>query len=102
VEQVAKDSVAHPALGSHVQVYDVVEVADPIRIGGGDVPDAVDGEVAGVMSGGAGRIRKRFLPEFDGGCRGTELDAGEQVGSCSLNPRFGDDATRFERRRFVV
>jgi hypothetical protein len=59
--------VAHPTLGSHVQVYDVVEGADPIRIGGGDVPDAVDGEAAGVMSGGAGRIRKRFLSEFDGG-----------------------------------
>jgi hypothetical protein len=92
--------VAHPAKGSQVQGYDVVEGADPIRIGGGNVP--VDGKMAGVMSGGAGRIRKCFLPEFDGGCRGTELDAGEQVGSCPLNPRFGGDATRFERRRFVV
>ena len=89
-------------MGSHVQVYDVVEGADPIRIGGGDVPDAVDGEAAGVMSGGAGRIRKRFLSEFDGGYGGTELDAGEQVGSCPLNPRFGDDAARSERHRFVV
>ena len=31
-----------------------------------------------------------------------ELDAGEEVGSRPMDPRFGDDATGFERRRFVM
>ena len=97
-----RGSTAHPATGLQVQVYDVVEGADPIRVGGGDALDVMNIEAARVMSGGAGRIRKCFLPEFDGRCWGTELDAGEQVGSRPLNPRFGDEATRFEPRRFVV
>ena len=71
MEQDGKDSVAHPALGSQVQVYNTVEGADPIRIGGGDIPDVVDGEIAGVMSGGAGRSGNDFFQSSMGG-------AGEQ------------------------
>jgi hypothetical protein len=91
--------------GSKCKVYDIVKGADPttlIRIRGGDDWNATNGETARVVSGRVGRIRKRLLPQFDVGFRGVEFDASEEVFSRPRNPRFGDDATRFERRRFVV
>jgi len=48
------------------------------------------------------RIRKGHLPPSEVGTEGGELDDGEKVFSRSVNPRFGDEATRFERRRFVT
>jgi hypothetical protein len=88
-----------------VQVYKVVKGADPItriRIFGGDDREAMDGETARVVSGGVGRIRKRLLPLSDVGVRGMEFDASEEVFSCPMNPRFGDDAARLKPGRFAA
>ena len=88
-----------------VQMYEVVKGADQttrIHIRSGDGRNATDGETARVVSGRGGRIRKRLLPQVDVGFRSVEFDASEEVDSCPMNPGFGDDATRFERRRFVA
>jgi hypothetical protein len=88
-----------------VEVYDIVKGGDPttrIRICGGDDWNARDGETARVVSGRVGRIREGLLPPFDGGIPGAEFDAGEEVYSRPRDPRFGDDATGFERHWFVV
>ena len=88
-----------------VEVYDLVKGGNPtthIRICGGDEREAADGEMAGVVSGRVGRIREGLLPPFDGGFLGAEFDIGEEVYSRPLDPWFGDDATSFERSRFVV
>ena len=77
--------------GFQAQVYEVVEGVGPatkIRICGGDGRGATNEEVARVVSGGAGRIWKRLLPQFNGGDRGIELDASEEVGSRPVNPGF--------------
>jgi hypothetical protein len=55
-----------------------------------------------VVGARVGRIRKRRLPQFDVGCRGMEFDAGKEVSSCPINPRFGDDAIHSKRSRFVM
>jgi hypothetical protein len=91
--------------GFQAQVYEVVEGAGPtaqIRICGGDDRGATNKEVARVVSGRAGRIWKRLLPQFNGGYRGIELDASKEVGSRPVDPGFGDDATSFERLRLVA
>jgi hypothetical protein len=88
-----------------VQVYEVVKGVDPITricIFGGDDREATDGETARVVSRRVGRIRKRLLPLSDVGVRGVEFDASEEVFSCPMNPRFGDDAARSERGRFAA
>jgi len=54
------------------------------------------------MSGRVGRIWKGLLPQFGGGKRGAELDVSEKVPSRPMNPRFGDNATGFERGRIIV
>ena len=79
--------------------------ADPttrIHIRDGNGRNASDGETAREVSGRGGRIQKRLLPQVDVGFRSVEFDASEEVDSCPMNPGFGDDATRFERRRFVA
>jgi hypothetical protein len=88
-----------------VQAYHVVKCADPTtcaRVSGGNEREIANGECARVVGGRVGRIRKRRLPQFDVGFRGMEFDAGEEVSPCPINPRFGDDATGFERKRFIV
>jgi hypothetical protein len=101
------DSIIIRAKGLQVQVYDVVKCADPatpIPICGGECRETRNEETASVVSGRAGRIRERLLPQLQvgGGCQEAKFDGGEEVRSCPMNPRFGDDTTRFERRRFVV
>ena len=94
-----------PAMGLQIQVYQVVKCADPttlIYICGSDSRDTTDGETARVVSGRVGGVWKRLLPQFGMESRGREFNAGEEVGSCPLNPRFGDDATGFECCRSVV
>jgi hypothetical protein len=94
-----------PATRFQVQVYEVVEGADPtthILICSGDDRNVTNRESARVASGRGGRIRKGLLPPIDRGCWGIEVNTSKEVRSRSLNPRFGDDATRFERRRFIV
>ena len=64
------------------QVDDIAKGADPtthIRTRGSDGRTTGNGETAGVVSGGIGRIRKGFLPQFDVGFLGVELDASEKV-----------------------
>ena len=92
-------------MGLQVQVYEVVKRADPttcIRICGGDGRKTTNEEMARVVGGGVGRIREGLLPQFDVRLRGVEFDASEEVGSRPMNPRFGDDATGFERGRLFV
>jgi hypothetical protein len=72
------------------------------RICGGDERNAMNGETTRVVSGRGGRIWKPLLPQFDVGFPGVEFDVSEEVLSRQTNPGFGDEATRFERRRFVV
>jgi hypothetical protein len=94
-----------PAKGLQVQVFEVVKGTDPttrFRIHGGDARKPINGEMARVVSGRVGRIRKRLLPQFDVELSGVEFDASEEVCSCAVDPGFGDDATGFECRRFVV
>jgi hypothetical protein len=105
VERDKGDFVVLPAKALQMQVYDIVKCADPttrIRVCDGDDRKAMNGEGACVVSGRVGRIRKRLLPQFEVGFRSVESDASEEVFSCPMNPRFGDDATCFEGRRFVA
>jgi hypothetical protein len=88
-----------------VQMYEVVKGADPtthICICGGDDRNAPNVESESVVGGRVGRIRKRLFPQLDVRCPVMEFDASKEVGSRPMNPGFGDDATRLERRRFVV
>ena len=55
-----------------------------------------------MVSWGVQKIRKGFPPTADVATSGTELDVIEQVLSGPIDPSFRDDATRFERFRFVV
>jgi hypothetical protein len=88
-----------------VQMYEFLKGANPttrFSISSGDGRKATNGETARVVSGRGGRIRKRLLPQLDVGFLGVEFDASEEVFSRPMNPRFGDDTTHFERRRFVA
>ena len=49
-----------------------------------------------------GRIWKGLFPQLDGTIWGMESDVSEKMLSSSRNPRFGDEAARFERSRFIV
>ena len=91
--------------GLQVEVCEVLKRADPtahISICSGDGRNTTDGETARVVSGRAGRIRKRLLPQLDVGFQSVEFERSEQVDSRPLDPRLGDDAARLERNRFVV
>lgn len=85
-------------------MYDAVESANPAtqaRIFNGDGWNTKDEETAGVGGGRAGGIWKCFLPQFDMGFLGVKFDASEEELAGTGNQRFGDEATRFERSRFV-
>jgi hypothetical protein len=64
--------------------------------------NATRGETARGVSGRGGRIQKRLLLQLDAGFPGVESDVSEEVRSRPINPRFGDDATHFEHRQFVM
>jgi hypothetical protein len=99
------DLIIPPANVLQVQMFEVVKGVDPAicaRIRGGDGRNAINEETERVVSGRGVRIRKPPLPPFDVGYRGVELDASEEVDSRPINPRFGDEATHFERPRFVT
>ena len=60
------------------------------------------GAGACVVGKRVGRIWKGPFPQLDGAVGWIESDVSEKVFSSSRNPRFGDDAARFERSRFIV
>ena len=99
------DFMIHRAKALQMQMYEVPKGASPtthIHIRGGDVRNAMKGETTCVASGRVRRIRKCLLPQLDLGFPGVEVDVSEEVPPRGMNPRFGDDTTRFERRPFVV
>ena len=55
-----------------------------------------------MMGGRVCKIRKGLPPLFGVGVIGVELDDSEKVFSRRPNPRFRDEATRFESFRFIA